>query len=285
MTGLKKTTVRRKLNRTSPIGILAGGGSLPVDAAKNIIAHGRSAAIAVFREYACMSSFKGIHADIWEQSAGQMGFLIKQFKKYGVQEILLVGKTGREKFSKIKFDFMALQVFAGAMTHGDQSLLQSLVRRFEQLGFTVLPQSRYLNEYISCRGIFSKRKPTKQETNDIRYGFRIAKKVAALDIGQGVTVYNGAIIAVEAIEGTNAMLKRCRRLIDKKAVFVKVAQRGQDPRFDTPGIGYATLRHAHEAGCTVIAFEAGKTFFLEREKCITYANNHKLCIIAVDGKW
>lgn len=133
----------------------------------------------------------------------------------------------------------------------------------------------------SC-GVLSRRKPTASEEDDIRFGFVTAKAMGGMDIGQTVVVKHKAVMAVEAIEGTDACIRRGGALGREKSVVVKVAKPNQDPRFDVPAVGKQTILSMIESHCNVLAMEAGRTLFVEQDEVLDLANRHDICICAVD---
>ena len=128
----------------------------------------------------------------------------------------------------------------------------------------------------------TKRKPSQDEEDDIRFGFATAKAMGGMDIGQTVVVKHKAVMAVEAIEGTDACIRRGGTLGRGKSVVVKVAKPNQDTRFDVPAVGLATLESMIESGCNVLAMEAGRTLFVEQDEVLKTADKNNICICAVD---
>ena len=158
----------------------------------------------------------------------------------------------------------------------------AIVEEIEKDGIEVVDQTLYLKPLMPPTGVLTKRRPTPEEEDDIRFGFVTAKAMGGMDIGQTVVVKNKAVMAVEAIEGTDACIRRGGELGRGKSVVVKVAKPNQDVRFDVPAVGKQTIQSMLDSGCTVLAMEAERTLFVEQEEVLKLANAHDLCICAVD---
>ena len=159
----------------------------------------------------------------------------------------------------------------------------AIVDELAKDGIEIVDQTAYLKPLLPPVGVLTKRRPTAEEAEDIRFGFAAAKAIGGLDIGQTVVVKQKAVMAVEAIEGTDACIRRGGELGRGRAVVVKVAKPNQDWRFDVPAVGRTTLQSMLESGCTVLAMEAGRTLFVEQEAVLSLANEKGVCICAVDG--
>ena len=149
----------------------------------------------------------------------------------------------------------------------------------ERNGIKVMDQTHFLSALFPAPGILSKRKPTADEQADMDYGFAMAKKIGGLDIGQTVVVKNKAIMAVEAIEGTDACILRGGKL-GKKVIVAKTAKPAQDNRFDMPSVGVKTIESMISVGAAGIVMEAGRTLLVEREKALALANEHNITVVA-----
>jgi DUF1009 family protein len=143
-----------------------------------------------------------------------------------------------------------------------------------------LPATTFLEDSLAPSGLVAGAKLSRQEEEDVDLGWKTAKEIARLDIGQTVIVKNGTVVAVEAFEGTNEAIKRGAALAREGAIMIKVAKPNQDMRFDVPVIGVETIRIAAEARVRVIAVEAGKTLLLERDAIVDLANRSKISIVA-----
>ena len=160
-----------------------------------------------------------------------------------------------------------------------ESIFAAIADELAKVDVQLLPATTFLEDSLAPSGLIAGPKVGRQEQEDIELGWRIAKEIARLDIGQTVIVKNGSVVAVEALEGTNDAIQRGGALAREGAVMVKVAKPDQDMRFDVPVIGVETIRIAGEAKLRVIAIEARKTLLFEREAIVDLANRSKISII------
>jgi DUF1009 family protein len=189
-----------------------------------------------------------------------------------------------------KLDAKALVALQKLRERSDDGMMLAIIELMAAEGFEILPQTEFLQSHFLAQGCLTKRGLTELEWADVAYGFGLAKGMGALDVGQTVVVHQGMALAVEAIEGTDECLKRAGDLANKGwlktfftknngGVVVKVAKPNQDPRFDVPTVGLKTLKTMKDAGLKVLAAEAHRTFFLEPEAMVTYANRHEMSIV------
>ncbi len=212
--------------------------------------------------------------------------MLDKCKAHGAKYITFIGKVPKLEFFKNihKLDKRLLQQISKLKNMNDDSLHLTLVDFLrEEAGLTVIDQTKYLRDCFPGPQVLTVRQPTSEELEEINYGLGMAKGIAALDIGQTVVVKNRAVIAVEAIEGTNACIERAIRKLgvfarSKTVTVCKVAKPNQDNRFDVPTVGLKTLQ-AMTPG-SILALEANETFFVEQEHAIDYANKNNICIIA-----
>ncbi|HCY87786.1 MAG TPA: DUF1009 domain-containing protein, partial [Desulfobacteraceae bacterium] len=179
-------------------------------------------------------------------------------------------------------DFKALAFIAKTARTHDDSILTSFANLLEEEGIQLRPSTFLLPELISPAGCWTRRKPDKAETRDIRQGWHLAKAVGKLDIGQCLVISNGTVLAVEAIDGTDATILRGGKLSHGNgAVVVKLSKPTQDLRFDLPSSGCETIETMHRSGATVLALEAGRSLSFDREEMIRLADRYKISIIAL----
>jgi len=171
-------------------------------------------------------------------------------------------------------------VLAKLKQRNAESIFAAIGDELAKVGVDLLPATTFLEEFLAPPGLIAGPKLTRREEEDVDLGWKIAKEIARLDVGQTVIVKNGTIVAVEALEGTNETIKRGGNLVRKGAVAIKVAKPHQDMRFDVPVIGVKTIRIAADAKLRAIAIEAGKTLLLEKDTIIDLANCSKLSIVA-----
>ena len=272
-------------NLGGKIGIIAGSGQLPQLVAEEAIARHPEGVAGVFA--LCVTDdaaarLKGrIHVE--RVGLGQASKAVKMLKTQGVRYIVFAGKVEKASvLAGLQIDARALKILARARNFNDDVLMGALVQELEGEGFTVLPQTEILGKYLVQVKVYTKRKPTRAESEDIVYGLEVARGAAALGIGQTVVVRNKAVFAVEALEGTDEAVRRGAKLAGPKGgVVVKAIKPGQDLRFDIPTVGLATLRVLLDGGLNVLALEAGSSFLIDRDDVIAAANGAKITVIGV----
>jgi len=267
-------------DKSSQIGLISGEGEFPLILAKSLKNKGYSVYAVCFSKEQ-EKNLKSLCDGVACVYIGQLGRLIEIFKEHKVKDLVLLGKV--DKSHALRFglpDLRALKLWRSLKTREDNSLLSALVKELEGSGFVVRSPAEFLSEYLVQEGVFTRRAPTPEEWEDIRYGLTIAKAIGELDIGQCVVVKNRMTVAVEAMEGTDETILRGGRLVEE-AVVVKVAKPSQDPRLDLPVVGSRTVETMVKAKAKVLALLAGKTFFLQREKAIDLANKHSIVICGV----
>lgn len=224
---------------------------------------------------------------------GQVGGPLKALKKAGVRRAVMAGKVQHASlFGGILPDLRAVKLLAGLRDRRTDTLLKAVADEFAREGIELLSSATYLAHLMPAAGILSRRRPTKEESRDIEFGWEAAKALGGFDIGQSVAVRGRAVVAVEAMEGTDAMLLRAADIVRRASgkdgrstglVLVKVAKPRQDFRFDLPVLGLETLGVIERAGAGALAFEAGKTFLFDREEFLRRADELDLAVVAVDG--
>lgn len=265
------------------IGLIAGGGPFPVIFAQKAQENGY-AVYAVCFHHDTDQPLDAYVAGMETIYMGQIGRLIKFFKKRNIRAAVMVGAIKKPtSVMDIRPDFKALAMYARMRknTHDDR-VLRMFSEIMEKEGITIRASTFLLPELLSEKGCWTRRRPSGQEKDDIRLGWKIAKEIGRLDIGQCVVVGNGMVLAVEAVDGTDATIKRGGALSSGNAVLVKVCKPTQDLRFDIPAIGVQTISVMHESGVRVLAIEAEKSVVFDREKMVSAADRHNIAIIALD---
>lgn len=211
---------------------------------------------------------------------GQLGQLIKAFRKEGVQEALMAGTiTKKRMFENIMPDLKGLTVISKLAIFHDDDILRALAEELAKEGIEIVSSTLYLPELLAPSGYLTKKKPNKGEREDIDFGWKVAKELGRLDIGQCVVVRRKTVLAVEAIDGTNETILRGGRIGRKEVVVVKVSKPNQDLRFDVPAVGPETIKIMSQAKASVLALEAGKTLIFDREEMIAGADKMGISII------
>ena len=269
------------------LGIIAGGGELP----RAIAASARGAGREVF-----VLALAGM-TDAWAAdyphetvALGELGRAMRALKTHGVGDVTLAGKVQRPKFSEIKLDARAVlaapRVLAAALK-GDDALLRSLVDMFEREGMRVVGAAEAAPDLIAKPGTMGRVKPTPENDCDIDHAFRIARAIGALDVGQAAIVCAGLTLAVEAAEGTDAMIARVTALPEHfrgskaklRGALVKAPKPIQDGKTDLPVVGVQTIRNAHAVALAGVAVEAGGALIVDREAVVAEADKLGLFLV------
>lgn len=265
------------------VGLLAGIGNLPVEFMRAAQKQGYEVVvIAVVDEVAPELA---VEADVYYAiNVAKLDKVIKTMVKEGVTQVTMIGKVTKEiLFKGLKFpDLRAIKLLARLHNRKDDTIMLAIVDELAKDGLVVADQTVYLKSLMPSVGVLTKRQPTEEEEDDIRFGFATAKAIGGMDIGQTVVVKHKAVMAIEAIEGTDACIRRGGSLGRGESIVVKVAKPNQDVRFDVPAVGLATLQAMIDSGCTVLAMEAGRTLFVEQERVLALADSNRICICAVD---
>jgi DUF1009 family protein len=214
---------------------------------------------------------------------GQLGKIIRFFHEQGVQETVFCGTiTKTRMFRDILPDLKGLSLWNKIDKRLDDAILRAVAGALEEEKIQVLASTCYLDHLLFPKGILGKKKPSKEQQADIRFGWRIARGIGKLDIGQCVVVREGAVLAVEAIEGTDAAIRRGGELSGSGAVVVKMKKPGQDFRFDLPATGTRTIETLTSVKGSVLAVEAGQSLLFDREAMITAANKAGIVVVGVE---
>jgi len=221
------------------------------------------------------------HVDVIEwMRVGQLSRLLKFFREQKIHQAIMAGQIAPSNLFDLRPDWKALLLLAQLKQRNAESIFAAIANELSKVGVDLLPATTFLEGSLAQAGLIAGPKLSQREEQDVEFGWKIAKEIAGLDIGQTVIVKNGTIVAVEALEGTNDVIKRGGTLARKGAVMVKVAKPNQDMRFDVPVIGLETLRVAAEAGLRAIAVEATRTLLLEKDEIVDVANRSKISITA-----
>jgi DUF1009 family protein len=213
---------------------------------------------------------------------GQLNKIIRTLKQHTVRQVVIIGKFPKQLLFRIpRLDLRALRLLSRAPNYQDVTLLHALIAEFAREGLEVVEQTRLLGHLITPLGVLGSQQPNKRQWADIRFGFKQAKRLAALDIGQTIVVRRQTVLAVEAVEGTDATIQRGGHLGGHGAVVVKVSRPGQDMRFDVPTVGPQTLQTIIDAGATALAVEAGTTLMLHQSQLVGAADAQRIALLGV----
>ena len=265
------------------LGMLAGGGMMPVEIIKHCNNIGREIFVVGIEPYAKEEELKG--APFIFAKMGEAGKIFKAFKKNEVQEIVFAGGIKRPSFKELIPDWEGAKLMAklAIKKMSDNNMFCAAINEVERQGYKVVGIDEVVPDMLFSEGIYGKVKPSSDDMDDIERGFTVAKALGAVDVGQAVVVQEGMVLAVEAVEGTDMMLSRVASVKKKgKApVMVKVVKPGQDKRVDLPAIGLQTIEQLKQNGLKGIAVEAGGILLIEREAVIKKADESGIFIIGV----
>ena len=264
------------------IGLIAGNGQFPILFAKAAKAEGWTIHATAYREETDPALTRHVDTLKWLY-VGQLKRLIKYFHGHAVcQAVMLGGIRKARLFTTVKPDLKAVALLAGLRHTHDDAVMRKFAEVLEAEGIAVKPSTFLLPDLLAPAGIWTHRKPTSAEKADIEMGWPIAKEIGRLDIGQCVVVGGGSVLAVEAIDGTDATIVRGGQLAKEKAVVVKVCKPSQDRRFDLPAVGLETIQTMHRADAGTLVIEAGKTIVFDRHAMVKLADDYKMAIIAIE---
>jgi hypothetical protein len=273
--------------RTVPanLGILAGGGVLPARVAEAALAAGRGVFLVGLEGFAEKRVLAPFSHEIIR--IGAAGRILAALRLHDCRDLVMVGPVRRPSVLALRPDAEGARILARigrAAFAGDDGLLAAVVKILAEEGFTVLGAHDIMSEALGPKGLLSKMAPDAQAMADIVRAIAVARALGAVDVGQGCVVQQGIVLAVEAAEGTDAMLARSGPLAcsGPGGVLVKLVKPGQDRRADLPAIGPRTVRGAAEAGLRGIAFEAGGTILAERAAMIAEADAAGLFLLGLD---
>ncbi len=265
------------------IGVIAGSGIYPeafINAARSKSPDTRLVMAAFHGETREELASEAEVADWF--SVGQLGKMIKFFKKQGVDEAVMVGQIAPKNLFDLRPDVRTMLLLARTKEKNAESLFGGIADELDKDGITLLPATTFLEDLMPAEGHVAGPKLKRSAMDDARFGFKIAKETSRLDIGQSVVVRAGTVLAVEAFEGTNACIRRGGDLgRGKEVTLAKVAKPNQDFRFDVPVIGPDTIKNCAQSGIAVIAIEAGKTLMLGGDEVHAMCDEHKVSIIAL----
>lgn len=267
------------------LGIVAGGGALPGQLIERCRETGRPFCVAALKEYALPEVCAVSDAPCLTVRMGDAGKAVKFFKDNGVKEVVMIGPVRRPSLMDLRPDWWTAKFLMkiGFKAFGDDNLLSAVIKHVESEGFKIIGIHELLPDIIATQGVFGKVSPDEQARSDIEYGIKIARGLGALDVGQSVVVQQGIVLGVEAVEGTDALIKRCKDLKREGVggVLVKTKKPGQEQRADLPTVGMTTLLNAYDAGLRGIAVQAGKTLIVDRAALVAKADELGMFIVAV----
>lgn len=274
---------KKEALETKTFGIIAGSGAYPLTLAREARAAGVTRIVAAAFQNETDPALASLVDEVETMRVGQLGRLIAFLKNSGAREAVMAGQIHPGNLFDLRPDMKALLLLAKLQRRNAESIFGAIADELAKSGVTLLPATTFMENHLAPRGHIAGPRLSRRETADVRYGFEIAKETSRLDIGQTVVVKGGAVLAVEAFEGTNETIKRGGALGRGDAVAVKVSKPRQDFRFDVPVIGAGTLAAAREARIRVLGIEAGKTLLLEKEALFRAAEDARITIFGMES--
>lgn len=280
---------RSHLVAPGPLAIIAGAGNLPRIAAEHVVRSGRQVFVVLVEGEATGDFTDFPHAVVKIGAAGRLKEILLE---NGCRDVFMTGAFRRPRFSEIDWDMGAVRALSSIMRlrfGGDDKVVNGVVHIFESEGFRIVGPRDVLPGLVADAGVLGKVKPSRRARADIASGLTAVRRMGPLDIGQAVVVLSQRIIAVEAAEGTDAMIRRCADLRASgrvappppSGVLVKAAKPGQELRLDMPVVGVDTVRSAIEAGLEGIALEAGAVLIPQRREALELADGSGLFVCGV----
>ncbi len=266
------------------LGLIAGNGRFPflaLEAAKRL---GHEVTVVGIREETSpaieAAAAEGAPASFHWVSLGQLGRCISLLKDAGVTRALMAGQVKHAKiFSGVVPDRAALSVLRRLATRNTDALLTAVVEVLGEHGIELVDSTAFLEPLLARAGTLTTRGPTEDERADLAFGYDMADAIAGLDIGQTVVVKSSAVVAVEAMEGTDEVIARAARLAGSGVRVIKVAKPNQDMRFDVPVIGVPTIEALRAAAATVLSVDAGRTLVLDGDRVLDAANQAGIALV------
>ncbi|MBN2134443.1 MAG: UDP-2,3-diacylglucosamine diphosphatase LpxI [Acidobacteria bacterium] len=267
------------------LGLICGGTDLPQFVLSEALQHGENpVVIAILEE--TDASLEDLAKDFYWLEIGNIGKAIEIFKNSNVDRCLMVGRVDHRRiFRNINFDKNIEKVYLTLKDRRADSLLSAFVQLFEDNGIRFLDSTLFLKDKMAPLGLIGKTQPDELIRKEILFGWELAKAIGKHDIGQSVMVRERAVVGVEAIEGTDELIKRSKDLCPSMAVLVKVAKPNQDPRFDVPVIGPSTIENLAAVKAAALAVEAGKTIIIDIEKSKELADINNIVFIGINEEY
>ncbi len=255
-------------------------GELPLAVAEEARSQGYSI-VAIGLESLADRALASVADETTWISVAKLGTIINTLKKAGVREAVMAGKVPKSLLYKSRLipDARAVKLLFSLKDRSDDAILLAVTKELEKDGIILRNTTDFSAGLLTPEGILTKKKPSESEWKDIRFGWEIAKEIGRIDIGQTVVIKDRAVMAVEAIEGTDEAIRRGGSLAREGAVVVKIAKPRQDMRFDVPAAGLDTLTAMRAVRARVLALEAGKSILMGREKVVAAANKAGITIV------
>ena len=262
------------------LGLIAGNGRFPFLVLEGARKAGTSVAVAAIREETDPDIDRAAERVIWV-GLGQLGKMLRFFKNEGVEKAIMAGQVKHVQiFSGAIPDVRMLKMLLRLPKRNTDALIGAVADELAGEGIELIDSTFFLKDQLPQSGTLTKREPDERERGDIEYGLEIAREIARLDLGQTIVIRDRACVAIEAMEGTDAVIRRAGQLVRGRLTVVKIAKPDQDMRFDVPVVGLPTIESMVASGATCLCLTAGKTLIFDREEMIGLANKTKIAIAA-----
>jgi len=265
-------------------GLIAGNGKFPFLVLEGAKKQGVSVCVVAIREETDKRIEEIAEKVVWV-SIGQLGKMISFFKKEGVTQAIMAGQVKHVQiFSGALPDLRMIKMLWNLPQRNTDALIGGVAAEMLREGIELIDSTYFIQDHLAHEGVLSKRKPDATEQGNIEYGLQIAGEIARLDLGQTIVVRAKACVAIEAMEGTDAVIKRAGELARGKLTVVKVAKPNQDMRFDVPVVGTPTIETMIAAGATCLCLTARKTLIFDRAEMLELANQNKIAVVVVESE-
>jgi len=260
-------------------GLIAGSGRFPFLVLQAARARDLDIVVAAIKE----ETFDGVESfgyPVHWLGLGQLGKLVRLFKEAGVRKAIMAGQVKHAQiFGSSIPDLTMIRMLAGLKQKNTDSLIGGVAKVLAEAGITLVESTELLESHMAPEGLLTRRNLNERERADVEFGRPIAQQIARMDIGQTIVVRDRTVVAVEAMEGTDAAMRRAGELVNRKDLTViKVSKPRQDMRFDVPVVGVPTVQTMIEAGATALVMDAHKTLLMDREEMVALANKHRIAI-------
>src|SRR3954463_8566525 len=275
----------------NPLGLIAGEGIFPLLVARGAKAAGRRVVCVALKGSAWADLESECDEFHWV-GVPRLGSWIRKLRSAGVSEAIMVGRVTKtrmyRRFAFLQYipDVRTARLFLAKIRRDKRpaAMLNAIADELSAEGITLIDSTKYTPDQLTTPGVLTKRQPTDKQLEDAQFGWDLCKKISTMDIGQAIAVLDKDVIAVEAIEGTNAMILRAGRLCKAGGwTLIKVANSGQDMRMDVPTIGTVTIEKLAAAGAGCVVLQAGKTVILEKQKVLELADRYKIAVVGYES--
>jgi hypothetical protein len=261
-------------------GLIAGNGRFPFLVLEGARKAGVSLSVAAIKEETD-PAIEALAERVTWVGIGQLGKMIRFFKNEGVEQAIMAGQVKHVQiFSGALPDLRMLKMLMSLPKRNTDALIGGVADELAREGIELIDSTHFLKDQLPAPGTLTRREPTDVERGNIEYGLEVAREIARLDLGQTIVIRAKACVAIEAMEGTDATIRRAGELAKGRLTVVKVAKPNQDMRFDVPVVGIPTVQTMIEAGATCLSITAGKTLMFDRDEMFKLADKHKIAVVA-----